>query len=321
MNALQRVLSALDHHEPDRVPIDIGTSDTFVAREVYEGMARLLGLEPAAATTVEQPGAFMTPDEAMLEALGADVRLVPVGTRADPGGTPQPGIEEDTLADGTRQYTHPDGRIMRRPAGHADVQLYRPAITGPLTAEEIHRVLPASPAVTDWADADSARAACEHWHREGRAVQCNHIIMPVTGTSSGLLDFASWCVELATQPELLCRLMDRYLEHAFAHAESFYGAVGRHMDVVYGLGDDVAQHTGMWMSPADYRRYVKPRHAQIIRFIKARTRARIIHHCCGACRHIIPDLIEIGVDVLNPTQTSAQGMDPVALMNLDDLAP
>jgi uroporphyrinogen decarboxylase len=58
---------------------------------------------------------------------------------------------------------------------------------------------------------------------------------------------------------------------------------------------------------------VKPRHAEIIRFIRARSTAKIIHHCCGACRAIIPDLIEVGVDALNPTQTSAAGMDPVAL--------
>lgn len=120
-------------------------------------------------------------------------------------------------------------------------------------------------------------------------------------------------MELATQPALLCALMDRHLEHGFTAAESFYRAVGESADMVYGIGDDVASHTAMRMFPAGYRRYIKPRHAEIVRFIKSRTKAKIIFHCCGACKPIIPDLIEIGVDALNPTQPSATRMDPVEL--------
>jgi uroporphyrinogen decarboxylase len=107
--------------------------------------------------------------------------------------------------------------------------------------------------------------------------------------------------------------MDRYLAHSYAAAESFYRAVGEQPDMVYGLGDDVASQAALWMSPAHYRRYIKPRHAEIVRFIKARTRAKIIFHCCGACKAILGDLIEVGGDVLNPTQTSAVGMDPFEL--------
>lgn len=310
----ERILAAFDHRESDRVPIDLGTSDTFVARQVYEGLAKLLGTEPKAAEGSPHPNAFLTPDEEMLEMLGADVRLVGVPEKSvqrcekvrDP-------VQEEVLADGTVQWVYPDGQIRRRAPGEWDVQLYRPAMADGLSSDEIDRVFPSSPQAHDWADAGAARAEIARWHAEGRAVQCNRIIMPVTGTSQGALDFTSWCMALAAQPDLLCDLMDRYLEHAFAGAESFYRAVGDHMDMVYGLGDDVASHAAMWMSPADYRRYVKPRHAEIIRFIRARTQAKIIFHCCAACRAILPDLIEIGVDALNPTQTSAAGMDPFLL--------
>jgi hypothetical protein len=145
------------------------------------------------------------------------------------------------------------------------------------------------------------------------AVQCNFIIMPHCFTGFGPLSFERWALESVLNPELICRLMDAMMEHLFVGGESFYKAAGADMDLVYGLGDDVATHTNMWMSPADYRRFLKPRHARIIQYIKKRTKAKIIHHCCGACSDIIGDLIEIGVDVLNPTQTSAAGMDPFEL--------
>jgi uroporphyrinogen decarboxylase len=303
----------LNHQETDRVPLDLGTMDTFIAREVYEGMAAILGIEPTAAKGVAHPGAFVTPDEKMLEILGIDVRLVNAPPRKDVPSPWDPPPKEEVLPDGTRQWTSRDGTVRRQPAGASDVQLYQPAITGELTRAEIDRVFPPSPPVRDWVDAQAMRDAIRRQQQAGFAVQSNFIIMPITFTAFGPLTFERWCLELALDPELLCRLMDGLLEHLYAGAESFYSAAGADMDLVYGLGDDVATHTNMWLSPADYRRYVKPRHAQIIQFIKKRTRAKIIHHCCGACIETIGDLIEIGVDVFNPTQTSAVGMDPFEL--------
>ena len=69
----------------------------------------------------------------------------------------------------------------------------------------------------------------------------------------------------------------------------------------------------MLISPAMYRRICKPLHKQLFDFIHARTKARIFFHSCGAIRPVIPDLIEIGVDVLNPIQVSATGMDSAEL--------
>lgn len=306
MNSRQRVLAAIDHRETDRIPMDLGTTDTFVAREVYEGMASLLGLDPTAAQGVDHPGAFLTPDEKMLEILGIDVRLgysVP----------PNPPDHEEVLPDGTLQWSYARGQILRRPAGFSDFQLHRPAVHGPLTSEEIDRVFPPEKKPSVWYDPAAALEKIQEFYNQGKAVQCQKIIMPVTGTSTGILSFESWALELARNPDLICRLMDRFLEYLYQETEPFYEVLGGMMDLTYGIGDDVASHTAMWMSPAHYRKYVKPRHAEIVQFIKARTRAKIIHHCCGSCREIIPDFIEIGVDILNPTQTSASGMNPFEL--------
>lgn len=312
MNSRERVLAAMNHREPDRVPVDIGTTDTTMAREVYEGLAALLGLEPVNARGAPNPNTFVCPDEKMLEALGADIRVVHAVGELPPDPLYAERIEE-VFPDGTVQWTYQTGMVVRRLAGQWDQQLYKPAIRGELTLRELDRVYPKMPPPGDWVDREAAAAAIEAVHARGLAVQCEMIIMPVTGTSMGLLDPGGWCEALATEPELLCELMDRLVARRFAEVESIYAAVGGRADMVFGLGDDVASQTGLWMSPEHYRRYVKPRHAEIVRFIKARTRAKIIFHCCGACRAILPDLIEIGVDVFNPTQTAAGGMDPFEL--------
>ncbi|MEI7836501.1 MAG: uroporphyrinogen decarboxylase family protein [Planctomycetota bacterium] len=312
MTSRERVLAALNHREPDRVPVDIGTTDTTMAREVYEGLAALLGLEPVNARGAPNPNTFVCPDEKMLEALGADVRVVNAVGELPPDPLYAERIE-DVFPDGTYQWTYQAGMVVRRLAGQWDQQLYKPAIRGELTRPEIDRVYPKTPPPGDWVDHAATAAAIDAVHARGLAVQCEMIIMPVTGTSMGILDPGGWCLALATEPELLCELMDRLVDRRLAEVESIYAAVGGRADMVFGIGDDVASQTGLWMSPEHYRRYVKPRHAKIVRFIKARTQAKIIFHCCGACRAILPDLIEIGVDVFNPTQTAVAGMDPFEL--------
>jgi len=204
------------------------------------------------------------------------------------------------------------GQCIAGRQAKSDVQLYKPAITGELTAKEVDRMFPPDPEPRDWADPVGTQAAIAKVHANGKAVQVSHAFMPLMSTW-GALSMERSLVEMVLKPELFCRIMDGSLAHTAAGAESFCAAIGDAPECIYAIADDVATHAAMLMSPADYRRYVKPRHAEAVRFIKARTKAKVIFHCCGAARPIIPDLIEIGVDAFNPTQTSADGMDPFEL--------
>jgi uroporphyrinogen decarboxylase len=78
------------------------------------------------------------------------------------------------------------------------------------------------------------------------------------------------------------------------------------------MADDLGTQVGGLFSPSVYRRFFKPRLAEIIAFVKRRTRARVFFHSCGAVYPFIPDLIEMGVDILNPVQVSAAGMGDTA---------
>jgi uroporphyrinogen decarboxylase len=82
---------------------------------------------------------------------------------------------------------------------------------------------------------------------------------------------------------------------------------------VAGNADDFAGQHGMLISPRTYRKIAKPRHKQLFNFIHKHSNAKIFFHSCGSIRAVIPDLIEIGVDIINPVQVSADGMDSAEL--------
>ena len=97
--------------------------------------------------------------------------------------------------------------------------------------------------------------------------------------------------------------MDRVLQMQLAYWEKALAEVGDVIDVAQ-IADDVAGQQGLLISPRSYRKLLKPLHKELCDFIHARTDAKIFMHSCGAIRAIIPDLIEIGVDIINPVQVS-----------------
>ncbi len=106
--------------------------------------------------------------------------------------------------------------------------------------------------------------------------------------------------------------MERILEVKLAYWERALGEVGDLVDVV-GEADDLGGQDRPLFSPATYRSLVKPLHRELFAFLRARTAAKVFFHTCGAVRDLVPDLVEIGVDILNPVQVSAAGMDGAAL--------
>jgi uroporphyrinogen decarboxylase len=114
------------------------------------------------------------------------------------------------------------------------------------------------------------------------------------------------------QPEFCERLLDQTLKFWMDWFRVFLDEVGDLVDVIM-IGDDLAGQSGPLFDPRFYRKVVKPRHKQLVQYIRSRTQARIWYHTCGACVDYIPDLIDNGIHILNPVQVGAAGMDPVAL--------
>jgi uroporphyrinogen decarboxylase len=302
----ERVRAALAHREPDRVPFDLGGSrQTGIHLRAYAGLREALGLEPREPRVIDitQQLADVEPD--VLDALGVDVRYVaPRGS-----STYRREIREEGEY---RTFTDEWGVGRRMPlATGLYYDSYAPPLAGEIDAAAVDAY--ACPDASDPARyAGMAEEARRYAEEEGRAVQVGSICGGLTEGLFKLRGFEDGYMDLAGDPSLARRVMERILEVKIAYWSRVLPLVDGHVDVV-GEADDLGGQERTLFSPATYRDLVKPLHRELFDFLHAHTDAKVFFHTCGAVRELIPDLIEIGVDILNPVQVSAAGMDTADL--------
>jgi len=302
MTPRERLLTALAHKQPDRVPRDLGGRVTGITAKAYDRLRAHLGLqEDIHITDLNQQ--LARPSEEVLRRLGIDTRYVmPAIAPAE-----ERGITEDETG-----YSFVDdwGITLRMPKENG---YYFDMVSHPLAGLKVED-LDAYP----WPDPHApglTRGLREHARRLAEETD-----FAIVGDASASLferawylrGFENFMMDLVTNERFAVALLDRLLELRLAQLGDFLDAVGEFIHVMR-LGDDIGQQGGPLISPPLYRRLVKPRHREIIRFVKARTDARIFYHSCGSVVEFVPDLIEIGVDILNPIQVSAKDMDPARL--------
>jgi uroporphyrinogen decarboxylase len=302
----ERVRATLAHREPDRVPFDLGGSrQTGIHLRAYAGLREALGLEPREPRVIDitQQLADVEPD--VLDALGVDVRYVaPRGS-----STYRREIREEGEY---RTFTDEWGVGRRMPlATGLYYDSYAPPLAGEIDAAAVDAY--ACPDASDPARyAGMAEEARRYAEEEGRAVQVGSICGGLTEGLFKLRGFEDGYMDLAGDPSLARRVMERILEVKIAYWSRVLPLVDGHVDVV-GEADDLGGQERTLFSPATYRDLVKPLHRELFDFLHAHTDAKVFFHTCGAVRELIPDLIEIGVDILNPVQVSAAGMDTAGL--------
>jgi uroporphyrinogen decarboxylase len=118
----------------------------------------------------------------------------------------------------------------------------------------------------------------------------------------------AFMMALLTAPEFSARLVDGITDIYIESIDRYLGQVGELIDV-FTFWDDVATQNGWMISPETYVEVIKPRQKRLFEAIRSRTKAKLFYHGCGAVFDLIPHLIEIGVDIINPVQVSAEGMD------------
>jgi uroporphyrinogen decarboxylase len=117
---------------------------------------------------------------------------------------------------------------------------------------------------------------------------------------------------LAGDPKRAHEFLDRLLAIHLANLEPYLAAVGPCIDVI-GFGDDLGMQNGPQISRAMYQEFFKPRHAAMWRRAKELANVKVMLHCCGGVRPLLPDLIDAGLDIINPVQISCAGMDAASL--------
>lgn len=299
----ERVLKALQHQEPDRVPIDLGGNQTGIHKFAYQALLEFLGIEDEL-VIMDPVQQLAKPCEAVLERLRVDTRYIAAGAAADFKG----GIEK----------VQREGRLWHDLVDEFGVRWSMPD-DHPYYMDITHHPL-ANAALSDLADYpfpkgdDPGRFA----GLRDRALEIrNHTPYAVVSGISGVVyetcwylrGLEQWFIDMLTQPEFCADLLDQTLKFWMDWFRVFLDEVGDVVDVIM-VGDDLAGQKGPLFRPDFYRRIVKPRQKQLVQYIRSRTPAKIWYHTCGACTQYIPDLLDNGVDILNPVQISALDMDP-----------
>jgi uroporphyrinogen decarboxylase len=308
MNSRQRVKLALDHKEPDRIPFDLGgTVLTSIHVNAYRNLRRYLGLPEVDVQVMDVFQQIAVVDEDVRQRLGSDCRNVAPRSSA----TFKIVVNENDMP-GYRFFHDEWGIGWRMPKdGGFYYDMFDHPLSGFSSIDDIKNYPWPNPV-------DPARfTGLAERARHVADVQGEPVILG--GLAAGFIELTAWTrgfarfyPDLVTNLDWMTYLMDTLIDLKLAYWEVALPLVGDYADVVQEA-DDLAGQFGLLISPDIYRRVIKPRHKKIMDFIKARSKAKIFFHSCGAIREIIPDLIEIGVDIINPVQVSATGMESAAL--------
>ncbi len=344
MTSKARLQAALEHRQPDRVPVDFGA--TFVTgmhvSVVHRLRQRLLG-EPDHRVKVIEPYQMLGEiDDQLREALGIDV--VGVLPRKSIFGTQARDWKPFTLFDGTPclvsgdfnvtaapdggWYMYPEGDTTVSPSGHMP--------EGGYFFDAVVRQEPIDESRLNPAD------NCEEFGRLGpedvayfqqkaawfdeRAEAGSILIIPGTAFGDialvpapflkhpkGIRDIAEWYISTKTRREYVHAIFEHQCEVALANLETLAGIFGDRVQVALITGTDFGTQRGPFISVGAYRELFQPYHRRVNEFIHRRTPWRTFIHSCGSVHALIPDFIAAGFDVLNPVQCSAADMDPARL--------
>jgi uroporphyrinogen decarboxylase len=322
MTSRERVLRAINHQEPDRVPIDLGaTRQSGISASTYHRLKQHLGLRTPTRLVdliqfladVEQPildrfgvdavGVFRpdtNPGIAIRKENWKPWRLFD-GTPVEVPGGFNPVLEPDggyvMMRDGVPFARMPkDGfyfdRIEKFPgAAHVDVDKWEPY---QWTNEELEYV--------------HAQAEWLYENTEYALVCCVNPPQELfTGMGTG--DFEAWWMTLASEPEYVHALFEKTVSVWMMNLKRFARAVGDKVHVMQ-ITDDFGTQQSLLLSIKMFRELILPYYKRGLDWVHQNTKMKVLLHSDGALFPLIPSLIEMGVDILNPVQVNAKGMDP-----------
>jgi uroporphyrinogen decarboxylase len=284
------------HEEADRVPLDLeGTSLTGIDKKVAEKLRRLLGFPKA------DSGPYQPFDERILQALGIDFRRV--GSLIGSGEMPHPGQRQRRVDmwGVVRAWTGQYWDIVRSPLKGATVEDLR-GYPWP----EPDRWF-SEPQLLSYRE-----EARRLWEETDTVVVAEHPVYGVFELGCWMCGFDDFLLRVAGDPDFVRAFFDIVLDLQKKFICPYYQAVGDYIHLTTS-GDDFGMQTGPLISPRAFRSLVKPYYQERISYTRQFTRAHYWHHSCGSVHALIPDLIDCGVEILNPVQPGALRMEPERL--------
>jgi uroporphyrinogen decarboxylase len=340
MTKRERVLRAIQHKEPDKVPVDLGAMrSTGIAAVAYSRLKKYLGIREGRTYVYDVVQQLAQPEQAILDYVESDV--VDLGRAF---------LME---ADDWKEFTLPDGSPARIPA-YAD---FVPHEGGWLAKNENGEIIGAMPKdvyylsqtqfpLKDWDGSDLSvldrlpdfmgkvtwsALPTAPYHRpltaahvadiRGRAERLyettDYAIMIAFGGNllewgQYLCRFDQFLMDIIDNPKKVSALLDKLVEMHLENLEKLLPAVDGYAQIIQ-MGDDLGTQLALEISPKIYREVFKPRQRLIFEAVNKHSSLHLFLHSCGSIVDIIPDLIELGVEIINPVQTSARGMDPQKL--------
>jgi uroporphyrinogen decarboxylase len=301
MNSRQRVEMALNHQEPDMVPIDLGsTENTSIARIAYLNLRNYWGMPPEPAPyIINRQMDSVFPQDDLLERLQVDTRPV----------RPSPQYKADIREMPADNSFYDELGIRWKKALY-----YYDMVEHPL-----EKLSPQEIAGFKWLDPhDPQRVAGVKaqakalYENTDYAITAGHFFWGPFELGCAMRGYEQFLIDLIDNVQQAEALLDKNLELAIGFWDAYLSEIGEYVQVC-AQGDDLGMQTRTIISPKMYRKYIKPRHKQLFDFIHSKTKAKVFLHSCGSVYDLIPDLIEVGVDILSPVQFTAAKMDLATL--------
>ena len=326
MKSRERILAALNHRATDRIPVDLGSTESSgITWKAYHNLIN----HPRVKKNIPEKEILVFDllqlickvDTGILEYIGADavpllfepgvwkdwefeegVR-VKIPGRANlekvPGG-------DTVLLDSTGEF-----EIARMPwRGYYFDTVYHP-LQHVTSADEIDRVPDLfesydSPYYCD-EDVSIFQTRAEMLHQQTDYAVVGNLWVHLLAAGQELRGFEQFMVDLMLNRKLAEKILKNQVDAYLPRIDEYIDSVGRYIDVIQ-VNDDLGTQNGPQMSRELYRKMLKPHHKKLWSYIKERSKKPVLLHSCGSINDLIPDLIEIGIDALNPVQVSARDM-------------
>jgi uroporphyrinogen decarboxylase len=330
MNSRERVLAALNHREPDRVPVDFsGHRSSGIAAIAYAKLRKFLALKEKPIRVYDSVQQLAIVDEDVLQLFGVDtIELGRAFALRDdcwaewelPDGTPcqMPTWALPERGKGEWVVRSKSGKVIAR---MPDGALFFEESYFPLADERRPKTIKEAMAECMWTamvcppgplvEGTGGLDLLSRTAQEFRAMTNRAIIGLFGGNLFEMGQFLykmdGFLAMLAGEPLKAHKFLDELVDLHLANLERFLAAVGNHLDIIL-FGDDLGMQTGPMMSPKMYREFFKPRHRLMWTRAKQLADVKVMLHCCGGIHELMPDLIDAGLDAVNPVQISCRGM-------------